>query len=284
MTASIMPPLTWADPHLLIGARDVSDLASAYGTPLYVTDEQRVRHNCRRLKTAFQRGYRKFKLNYAVKANNNLAILKIVRQEGVGADCSSVEELTLAHLAGFKGEEMLYSGNYNSDYELSQGIISGATVNLDDDGLLPRLMKHGKPEVLSFRVNPGMGAGQYPGLVFGGENTKFGIDESKIVEAYAQAKASGIKRFGIHMMTGSNVLNATYFESVTRKLFDISTAIAEKVGITFEFVDIGGGLGVPYRPEELPLDVETIGSRVGTEFTKYVEKGSIGEPILMIEP
>ncbi len=284
MPSDIMPPLTWADSHLLVGGRDVLDLASTYGTPAYVTDEQRIRHNCRRLRTAFERGYRNFKLNYAVKANNNLAILRLVRQEGVGADCSSVEELTLASLAGFKSDDVIYSGNYNSDYELSQGIISGAAVNLDDNGLLPRLLKHGAPDLLSFRVNPGMGEGQYPGLVFGGENTKFGIEESKLADAYGQAKASGIERFGIHMMTGSNVLNASYFESATRKLFDIIQAIAEKVGITFEFVDIGGGFGVPYRPEERPLDIETIGARVGAMFTEYVQKGTIGEPILMIEP
>jgi diaminopimelate decarboxylase len=268
----------------LIGAREVQDLASAHGTPLYVTDEQRVRHNCRRLKTAFERGYPKFKLNYAVKANNNLAILKIVRQEGVGADCSCIEELTLATLAGFKSDELLYSGNYNSDHELSQGILSGAAVNLDDSALLPRLLKFGVPEVLSFRLNPGIGEGQYPGLVFGGENTKFGVEESKIVEAYDQAQASGVKRFGIHMMTGSNVLNPGYFESATRKLFDITQTIADKVGLTFEFVDIGGGFGVPYKPEERPLDIETTGARVGAMFTQYVEKGAIGKPYLMIEP
>ena len=269
---------------MLIGGRDVLDLASAYGTPLYATDEQRIRQNCRRLKTAFERGYHKFKLNYAVKANNNLAILKIVRQEGVGADCSCIEELTLAALAGFRGDDLLYSGNYNTDYELSQGIISGAAVNLDDGALLPRLLKHGTPEILSFRVNPGMGEGEYPGLVFGGENTKFGVEESRIVEAYARAKESGIKRFGIHMMTGSNVSNVNYFESVARKLFEITETIADKTGITVEFVDIGGGFGVPYRPEEHALDIDTIGGRVGSIFTQYVEKGRIGEPYLMIEP
>lgn len=281
---NLMPPLTWSDSHLSIGGRDIIDLASVYGTPLYVTDEQRVRHNCRRLKAAFERSYSKFRLNYAVKANNNLAILNIVRQEGAGADCSCIEELTLATLAGFKTDEMLYSGNYNSDYELSQGILSGVAVNLDDATLLPRLLKHGRPEVLSFRVNPGMGEGQYPGLVFGGENTKFGVEESRIVEAYAQAKASGIKRFGIHMMTGSNVLNADYFESVTRKLFEIAKTIAGKVGLSFEFVDIGGGFGVTYAPDEYPLDAKKIGSHVGAMFTEYVEKGTIGEPYLMIEP
>ncbi|HMK83072.1 MAG TPA: diaminopimelate decarboxylase [Candidatus Bathyarchaeia archaeon] len=280
----IMPPLTLFEDQLRIGKREIIELASSYGTPTYITDEQRVRRNCRRLIAAFGKNYQKFRLNYAVKANNNLAILNIVRQEGAGADCSCIEEIALARLAGFRGEQLLYSSNYNSDHELAQGIESAAAINLDDAALLPRLLEHGKPETLSFRVNPGMGKGQYPGLVFGGENTKFGVGESEIVQAYTRAKESGIRKFGIHMMTGSNVLNLDYFVSVTRKLFEIAEKIAREVGITFEFVDIGGGFGVPYRPEESPLDIELLGSNVGGLFKEFVETKGIGDPYLMIEP
>lgn len=279
-----MPPLAQSEGRLRIGKREVVELASSFGTPCYVTDEQRVRHNCRRLIAAFERGYKKFRLNYAVKANNNLAILNILRQEGAGADCSCIEELNLAALAGFRHDQLLYSGNYNSDYELAQGIESLAAVNLDDASLLHRLLKYGKPEVLSFRVNPGMGEGQYPGLVFGGENTKFGVTESNIVQAYAQAKEKGIKKFGIHMMTGSNVLNLDYFISVTRKLFEIAGKISRELGLDFEFVDVGGGFGVPYRPDESPLDIEKLGLRVSELFKEFVETMKVGDPYLMVEP
>ncbi len=260
------------------------EIATTFGTPAYVTDEQRVRHNCRRLIAGFKKNYNKFRLNYAVKANNNLAILNIIRQEGAGVDCSCSEELTLAKLTQFRNDQLLYSGNYNSDYELYAGIASGAAINLDDIALLPRLLKHGNPEILSFRVNPGVGEGQYPGLVFGGENTKFGVEESEIVQAYSQAKAGGIRKFGIHMMTGSNVLKFDYFVSVTRKLFQIAEEIAKNVGLTFEFVDIGGGFGVPYKPDEPALEIEALGSHIGSLFKEFVEKGNIGEPYLMIEP
>ena len=280
----IMPPLAQSEGRLRIGKREVVELASSFGTPCYVTDEQRVRHNCRRLIAAFERGYKKFRLNYAVKANNNLAILNILRQEGAGADCSCIEELNLAALASFRHDQLLYSGNYNSDYELAQGIESLAAVNLDDANLLHRLLKYGKPEVLSFRVNPGMGEGQYPGLVFGGENTKFGVTESNIVQAYAQAKEKGIKKFGIHMMTGSNVLNLDYFISVTRKLFEIAGKISRELGLDFEFVDVGGGFGVPYRPDESPLDIEKLGLRVSELFKEFVETMKVGDPYLMVEP
>jgi diaminopimelate decarboxylase len=284
MSIELMPPLKLVSGQLAIGGRTAIDLASTYGTPVYVTDEQRIRTNCRRLKAAFEKNCQKFRLNYAVKANNNQAILNIVRQEGAGADCSCAEELTLAALAGFTSDELLYSGNYNSDHELSQGILSGAAVNLDDAALLPRLLTQGLPEVLSFRVNPGMGGGQYPGLVFGGDNTKFGVPESEVTHAYTQAKEKGIKRFGIHMMSGSNIMNVDYFESVTRKLFEIVESVSRKTGITFEFVDIGGGFGIPYKPDERPLDIETVGSRVGAMFTQSVDRGIIGQPYLMIEP
>ena len=279
-----MPPVTLANDRLMIGGVDTMEIATTFGTPAYVTDEQRVRHNCRRLIAGFKKNYNKFRLNYAVKANNNLAILNIIRQEGAGVDCSCSEELTLAKLTQFRNDQLLYSGNYNSDYELYAGIASGAAINLDDIALLPRLLKHGNPEILSFRVNPGVGEGQYPGLVFGGENTKFGVEESEIVQAYSQAKAGGIRKFGIHMMTGSNVLKFDYFVSVTRKLFQIAEEIAKNVGLTFEFVDIGGGFGVPYKPDEPALEIEALGSHIGSLFKEFVEKGNIGEPYLMIEP
>ncbi len=284
MTLNPMPPLQLKNDHLLLGGTDVSEIAGVYGTPTYAIDEQRIRHNCRRLNAAFEKNYKKFKLNYAVKSNNNLAVLNIVRQEGAGADCSCLEELTLASLARFDNDKLLYSGNNNSDFELSQGIQSGAAVNLDDLAILPRLLKFGVPDILSFRVNPGIGQGQYPGLVFGGPDTKFGVEESHVLDAYSLAKQGGVKRFGMHMMTGSNVLNIEYFVSVTRKLFEIVESVSKKLGITFEFVDIGGGFGVPYKPDETALEIEKVGSQVGQTFREYVERKIIGEPYLMIEP
>jgi len=279
-----MPPLQLKNYQLLLGGMNVCEIAEAYGTPTYAIDEQRIRNNCRRAKAAFDKNYKKFKLNYAVKSNNNLAVLNIIRQEGAGADCSCVEELTLASLARFDNDKLLYSGNNNSDFELSQSIQSGAAINLDDIAILPRLLRFGVPEILSFRVNPGIGQGQYPGLVFGGQDTKFGVEESQVIEAYSLAKQRGVKRFGMHMMTGSNVLNVEYFVSVTRKLFEIVESVSRKLGIAFEFVDIGGGFGVPYKPGEATLDIESVGSKVGETFREYVERKIIGEPYLMIEP
>ncbi|MEM0120535.1 MAG: diaminopimelate decarboxylase [Thermoprotei archaeon] len=285
LNSRLMPPLDVDDGgSLVVGGISVSELAQRFGTPLFVTDEARLRHNYRRLKSSFEKWYPKFRVNYAVKANNNLSILSVLRQEGAGADCSDIEEVTLALMAGFTPEKLLYTGNYNSDSELRQALDADITINLDDVELLPRLLRIGVPERLSFRVNPGVGAGSHPGLVVGGANSKFGVEEGRVLEAYRRAKEGGVKRFGVHMMTGSNVLREEYFVEVTSKLLDIAERVAGGLGIEFEFVDIGGGFGVPYKPGETPLNIEEVGRRVGSMFRERVGRGVLGEPELMVEP
>ncbi len=281
----LMPPLSLdGGGSLTVGGLRLSELAERFGTPLYVTDECRLRYNYRRLKAAFERWYPKFRVNYAVKANNNLSILSVLRQEGAGADCSDIEEIGLASMAGFKPEQMVYTGNYNSDRELREALECGVTINLDDVDLLPRLLRMGVPRRLSFRVNPGVGAGSHPGLVVGGADSKFGVEEHRVLEAYGEAKRGGVREFGVHMMTGSNVLREEYFAEATLRLLGIAERVATSLGITFEFVDIGGGFGVPYRPDEAPLNIGEVGRSVGTIFKEYVEKGALGEPWLMVEP
>jgi diaminopimelate decarboxylase len=281
----LMPPArVGGDGTVSIGGVGVLRLAERYGTPLFVTDEKRVRENFRRLRQAFQAHYSRFRVNYAVKSNNNLAILGVLRSEGAGADCSSLEEIALARMAGFDVSDILYTGNYNSDGELRGALSMGVAINLDDVDMLPRLLRFGKPEVLSFRVNPGIGAGSHPGIVTAGENAKFGSEEHRLLDAYRFAKESGVRRFGIHMMTGSNVLDQEYFVMVSSKLIAIAENIAKKAGISFEFVDIGGGFGVPYRPDEQPLDIEAVGRDVASLFRRAVESQSFGEPYLMVEP
>lgn len=284
-TNRLMPPAYVGENGTLhVGGVSALELAERYGTPLFVTDENRIRENFRRLRRAFQAHYSRFRVNYAVKSNNNLAILSILKSEGAGADCSSLEEIALARMVGYSARDVLYTGNYNSDGELRGALDAGVTVNLDDVDMLPRLLRFGTPEILSFRVNPGIGAGSHPGIVTGGENAKFGSEEHRLLDGYVHAKEAGVSKFGIHMMTGSNVLNPEYFPTVTSKLISIAEGIAEKAGISFEFVDIGGGFGVPYRPDERPLDIEAVGRNVGALFREAVERRILGEPYLMVEP
>lgn len=271
--------------RLEIDGVSAEDIASAMGTPVYVYSEKRIRDNYRRISSAFGKKRKRFKANFAVKSNNNLTTLNILRQEGAGADCSCPAEIMLARMAGFGGKEILYSGNYNTDEELKYGLDSGAIINLDDGPLLQRLLKYGRPEVISFRINPGTGKGKYEGLVTAGPDAKFGMMEEEAIAAYRMAKGAGIKRFGLHMMSGSNVLDPEYFPAITERLMDIAARIAEEIGIEFDFIDVGGGFGVPYQEGEHELPIEEVASMVVDSFEgKIASSGKMGDPVLYIEP
>ena len=205
-----------------IGDIPVAELAAKYGTPLYVYDEQKIRDNYRRAVATFRKYYPDFRMFYAVKCCNNPAIVNILRQEGAGADCASVNEILLAKSVGLTGEDIMFSGNFLSDEDLRQGIETGAVINLDDESLFPRLLKFGVPEVISFRVNPGYGksnVGEY--VTNAGPKAKFGIHPDKVTAAFRMAKEAGVKRFGVHMMTGSCITDADYFPFVTSLLMEI---------------------------------------------------------------
>lgn len=139
---------------IAIGEVTVEEIAARFGTPTYVYDEQKIRKNFRRVNNAFTKYYPDFKMFYAVKACNNPAIVNILRQEGAGVDAASVNEILLAKYVGLGGENVMFSGNFLSDNDIKQGLESGVIFNLDDISILPRLLKFGKPELLSFRVNP----------------------------------------------------------------------------------------------------------------------------------
>ncbi len=271
--------------ELYIDGLAVTGIAKEYGTPLYLYSANRIRENYRRMHSAFRRLRKKFRLNFAVKANSNLTTLSILRTEGSGADCSSPAEIMLAKTAGFEGEQIIYSGNYSSDRELEYGFKSGAIVNLDDGPLLERLLRFGRPDVVSFRVNPGVGRGKYKGLVTAGPEAKFGMVEEDAVRAYGFAKKSGIGRFGLHMMSGSNVLDPEYFPAITDRLMAIAGRISRELGIEFDFIDIGGGFGVPYQEEEDELPVEEVAEMVVGRFEDGIASaGTMGDPQLFIEP
>jgi len=274
---------------LHIGKVSTLELADIYGTPLYVYDEQAIRTRYRKLVASFSKHYKNFKCYYAVKANNNLAIIKILREEGAGLDCSCPAEIFLGKKAGFPNDKLLYSGVYLRDDEIEYGINADVPINLEDVSQIDRLVKKCKqlnkfPELISFRINPGMGKGNVEGNVFGGKDAKFGVIEDQAVNAYRKAQDAGFMRFGIHMMTGSCVLEADYFEAITKKLLDIAGRIKKELGIDFEFIDIGGGFGITYNKGEDELDIEETAERVTKAFKEKCEEHNLGEPILKIEP
>ena len=271
--------------NIAIGDIAVKDLAKEYGTPVYVYDEQKIRSNFRKVNEAFRKYYPDFKMFYAVKSCNNPAIVNVLRQEGAGVDAASVNEIRLAKYVGLDGENVMFSGNFLSDDDIKQGLESGVIFNLDDISILPRLLKFGKPEILSFRVNPGYGksnVGEY--VTNAGPNAKFGIHPDKVMDAYRMAKEAGIKRFGAHMMTGSCITDPEYFPFVTGLLMDIIGKVSKELAIDFEFIDLGGGLGIPYRPGEEALDLEKTARITSEMFASKCKEYGMKPPQLKLEP
>jgi diaminopimelate decarboxylase len=263
---------------------DIKALAEQYGTPVYVYDKGMIIQNYSTLKNAFAKYYNKTKIHFSVKANSNIKLLQIFKEIGSGADCSSPFELILAEKAGFTQENLLYTGNYESYFDLEQALLSNVTINLDDINSFKRLIKIRLPDRISFRINPGIGRGGFEGIVTGGTDAKFGIPYEKAYDAYKLAKESGVKRFGIHMMTGSNNLEPYYFAEIVDKLMTIAGDIFTKLEIIPEFVDIGGGFGVPYNDNEEPLNVDLTARLVTEMFTEKCNKYAFGEPFLFLEP
>ena len=263
----------------------VTLIAQTYGTPTYVYEENRIRDNFRRALNAFKKYYPNFRFFYAIKANNNLAVANILRQEGAGIDAASINEILLAQKLGLGGDNVMFSGNFLSDDDIQQGLKSGVIFNLDDISILPRVLKYGKPEFLSFRLNPGYGACEVGDFVYnGGPNAKFGVHPDQIMDAYRMAKEAGIKRFGAHMMPGSCIRDPEYFKFITGLLMDNIGKVGKELGIDFEFIDLGGGLGIPYKHEDGPLDIDKAAQLVAEIFTEKLNEYGLKPPRLMMEP
>ncbi len=260
-------------------------IAQTYGTPTYIYEENTIRANFRRVLETFRNYYENFRLFYAIKACNNPAIAHILRQEGAGIDAASINEILLAKRLGLEGDKVVFSGNFLSDEDLRQGLESDVIFNLDDISLLPRLLKFGKPRVLSFRVNPGYGksnVGHY--VTNAGPDAKFGVHPDQVMAAYRAARDAGISRFGAHMMPGSCILEPDYFVLITELLMDIIGEAGRELAIHFEFVDLGGGLGIPYTAAEEPLDLEETARRVTGVFRAKCEEYGLKPPCLALEP
>ena len=261
-----------------IGGLDASCLAEKYDTPLFIYDAEKIREQYERLDEAFSSRYEDFQINFAVKSNFNPSIVEILVEEGAGLDCASKSEILLADEVG--ADEVMYTAPYNREDEIQYAIDNGATVNLDSIFLLDKI--DNMPEEICFRIDPGISGGDF-GVVADGE-TKFGVPKERAIEAYRKAMERGAEEFGVHMMTGSNILEPEYFGEITEKLFEIMGEISDELEIEFNFVDIGGGLGIPYRTDEEGLDVEETAEIVTKRFRKGIADYNVGEPQLRIEP
>ena len=244
--------------HLDIGGADAIDVAAEFGTPTYVIDENRIRENYNKFYSTFSKYYPDFKVFYACKANTNLAVMKILESEGCCIDAVSPGEVHISKMLGFSGDRILFTGNNITNDELKFVHDEGAVLNIDSVSALNRLAKMVDPEGLkiSFRVNPMVGAGHHDHCITGGVMSKFGIMDNEAVEVYEMAKELGFDPIGMHSHIGSGILDPEPFKLAIESTMDIAGKVHQEAGIDFEFVDFGGGVGVPYTPEEKLLDLD----------------------------
>lgn len=259
----------------------IDEVGQILETPFFLYSEARLRENCQNFKKAFIKYFPDFHVLYAVKANNNPEILKIIKEEGFGFDCSSESEAWITKKIGGWG---MYTGNYTPASTLKFAKECNMMLNLDDASMVSFLKEIGVPEHLSFRINPGIGGGEGISVVTAGPDAKFGVPYEKAAEAYEAARKIGVKKFGIHMMTGSNVRDENYFVKTVARLLEVVADVKKKTGIEIEIMNIGGGFGVPYKPEDKSLDIELTAKLIREVFDSQCKKFGIKEPVLMAEP
>lgn len=240
---------------------DIQKIMEKYSTPFHIYDEKAIRENARRMKSAFKDvpGFKEF---FAVKALPNPFILKILKEEGFGADCSSLPELILAEKAGMAGDDIMFSSNDTPTEEFVKAKELGGFINLDDITHISYLEKHaGLPEIVCFRYNPGP-LKEGNAIIGKPEEAKYGFTREQLFEGYRVLRDKGVKRFGLHTMVASNELNPDYFVETAKILFELIVEISKELGVRFEFVNLGGGIGIPYRPEQEPVSLDAVAKGV----------------------
>lgn len=256
-------------PTLPIAPERIRDAAERFPTPFHLYDEAGIRAQARTLYRAFAwaPGFREF---FAVKATPTPAIMRILADEGCGMDCSSLSELLLAERIGVVGERVMFSSNNTPADEFQAARRLGALINLDDLGLLSYLERHaGLPQTLSFRYNPGP-LREGNAIIGRPEEAKFGCTREQILTGYEQARASGVQRFGLHTMIASNELDPAYFIATAQMLFDLAVDVQTRLGIRIAFINLGGGIGIPYRPGQSPVDLGIVSAGVRAAYESMI--------------
>lgn len=238
----------------------LKELAAKYGTPFHVYDEKGIRDCVRALQRAFSWNPN-FKEYFAVKATPNPWIMKSLKEIGVGADCSSMAELVLSETVGLSGDEIVFSSNDTADEEFQKAAAMGAIINLDDISNLEDLERLGLvPEKICFRYNPGPELARGNAIIGKPEEAKYGMTRAQLLECAAWAKEKGIPYIGIHTMVISCELALEGLLGTISMMCDLALEIREKLGITVDFIDFGGGIGIPYKPEDDPVDIAALGA------------------------
>lgn len=256
--------------QLPFSKQQIEKIIEQYPTPFHIYDEKGIREYARKFIKAFSwnPGFKEF---YAIKSAPNPFLMKIMRQEGFGIDCSSIAELLLAEKLGMKGDEIMFTSNDTPAYEYKKAVDLGAIINLDDISHIEYLEKNvGLPNLVCFRYNPG--ALKEGNTIIGHpEEAKYGFTREQLFEGYQMLVEKGVTRFGLHTMVASNELDAAYFVETAQILFDLIVEIKQRVGIDIEFANLGGGIGIPYRPADQPVDLDFMSLGIQKLYKEKIE-------------
>ena len=266
-----------------ISREDLETIVAEFPTPFHLYDEKGIREKARAVNQAFSwnEGFKEY---FAVKATPTPAILKILKEEGCGVDCSSYVELLMSHKLGFAGPEIMFSSNNTPDQEYAYAHELGATINLDAFEDIEHLERAaGIPEIISCRYNPGGVFELGTDIMDNPGEAKFGMTKNQLFEAFAILKEKGARTFGIHSFLASNTVTHLYYPELARQLFELAVEIKEKLGILLDFVNLSGGIGVNYRPDQEPNDIAMIGEGVRKVYEEVLTPAGLGQVKIFTE-
>jgi hypothetical protein len=260
------------------------EIAARYPTPFHVYDERGIRENAARVREAFawNKGFREY---FAVKATPNPFLLNILKEYGCGVDCSSETELMMSDACGFSGEEIMFSSNDTPPGEFAFAAKLGGIINLDDITHIESVEAElGKlPETMSCRYNPGGMFELSNGIMDNPGDSKYGMTRAQITEAFRTMKAKGVKRFGLHAFLASNTTTNEYYPKLAGVLFREAVRLKEETGAEIAFINLSGGVGVPYRPEQSANDISEIGREVKRVYEEILVPAGLGEVAIYTE-
>jgi len=261
----------------------VEEMAETYPTPFYLYDERGIRENARKVKEAFawNKGYHEY---FAVKATPNPAILQILKEEGFGADCSSYTELMMADAVGFQGHEIMFSSNVTPREDFALASKLGVIINLDDITHIDYLNEiAGIPETICCRYNPGGDFAINNEIMDTPGEAKYGFTKAQLIEGFQKLRELGAKHFGLHAFLASNTVANAYYPKLARILFETAVELAQKTGVQISFINLSGGVGIPYRPDQQPNDILAIGEGVRQAFEEILVPAGMSDVAIFTE-
>ena len=274
-----------AEKKTFVTLEQLKEIDKTYPTPYHLYDEKGIRENAKKLKEAFSwnKGYREY---FAIKATPNPYILKILKDYGCGVDCASMTELMMAYALDYKPEEIMFSSNDTPAEEYEYAAKIGATINLDDIthiDFLDKILDGKFPETMSCRYNPGGFFKLGTSIMDNPGDAKYGMTHEQIIEAFKILKSKGVKHFGIHSFLASNTVTNEYYPMLAKEMFEMAVKLQKETGAHVKFINLSGGVGIAYKPDQTPNDIREIGEGVRKVYEEVLVPAGMGDVAIYTE-